>query len=128
MDELRRDLPFCFQLGDILALEVGDTDALRFAFFIGFFQLTVSRQPIPRGLMDIEQIDIVDAEAFECFIDRVRVLIFAWPELGREENILALCSAFLDTASDRALIDIRVCRIDERLTHFQRFTNAVFCV
>ena len=123
LDKLRRYLPFCFQLCDILALKVRDTYALGFALPIRLLQLTVSCEPISCGLVDIEQVYIVHAESFERFIDRVRILVFTGPELCREENIFSVHAAFFDTASDSAFIDISVCRIDERITHPQRFAN-----
>ena len=49
LDELRRDLPLSFQLGDVFALKVGDADGLRLALAVRLLQLPVAASQLPAG-------------------------------------------------------------------------------
>ena len=70
--------------------------------------------------MNIEKIYIVHAETLQRLIYGIRVLIFAWPELGREENILPLYAAVLDSAAYSPLVDVGICCIYKGISHLQR--------
>ena len=126
MNELRNDLPFAFQLRDVLPLEVGNADGLCLALAVCLFQLPIPFEPVSRGLVDIQQIDVLDAEPFKGFLHRIFILIFAGPKLGGEEDLFSPDAGIPHTAADRALIHIGVCRVDEPIPHLQRFPDAVF--
>ena len=124
LDELRGDLPFRLQLGDELAFEVGDADALA----VRLLQLAVTGEPVPRGLMEVEQIDVIHAQADQGLVHGTRILIFGGPELGGQKDLFPGHTALPHAAAHGALVHICVGRVDETIAHFQGFTHAVLRV
>ena len=78
--------------------------------------------------MDVQKIDIIRVETFERFLHGIRILVLAGPEFCGKEDFFPGNAAALHAASDRTLVDVRVCRIDHTIPHLQRFADAVFRV
>ena len=127
LDELRNNFPFCLQIFDVLAFKVGDADRLCLAFFIGFFQLSVTGEPVACRLVDIKQIHIIHAKALQGLIYCIRVFILARPEFCGKEDFFALQTTVLDAASAGAFIHVCICGVYKGVTHLQGFPDAVFC-
>ena len=125
LNELRRDLPFALQLSYIFTLEVGDADGFSLALPVGLFQLTIAGQPVSCGLVDIEQIHIVHAQALQRLVHGVGILVLAGPELGGQEHLPAGKAALPDPAAHSPLIDVGVGRVHQRASHLQRFFHTV---
>ena len=125
LDELGDDLPLFGQLLQILPLKVGDADGLGLALPVGLLQLPVPGQPVPGGLVDVQQIHIVQAQALQGLVHGVLVLKLGGPQLGGEEDLLPLCAAGLDAPAAGPLVDVGVGGVDEGIAHLQGLPDAV---
>ena len=128
-------------LEDVLEIvngEVGNTDTLKLAFFVGFFHravnfdillvvvvgiihLTVDHRARP---VDQHQIDIRHIELAEGLLDRflcVFVVLDRRSDLGCYEEVLAGDAGILDGFADAFLVLIELSGIDVGITDFQSF-------
>ena len=128
LDKLRNDLPLGLQFRDILSFKVGNADRLRFSGPVCFFQLAVPGQPVSGRLVDIQQIHVIHAQAFQRLIHGVFILILGCPELGGEEDLLPGYAALPHAAADCTFIHIGIRGINQPVAHLQGLPYAVLRV
>ena len=120
--------PFRLKLFNIFSFKIGDAYGFCLTFLIGFFKLSVSCKPVSGGLVDIEKIHVIHTKAFQSFIYRVFIFIFAWPELGGKKDFFSCHTAIFDPATHSTLIYICICSIDQTVANLQSFSNTVLCI
>ena len=80
------------------------------------FQFTVSCHEIACRLMDKHQIDVVGSKQFQTLFYGSFCQILAYPDFGGDENVLSCHTGSFDSASDRALIHVSLCRVDHAVS------------
>ena len=127
LDKLRSNFPRLLQFGNVFSFKIGDTDGFCLAFSVCLFQLPVSGKPVPRRLMDVQQIYVINAQPLQSFFHCMIILILSWPEFCGNENIFPLQTAVFDPSPAGSFIHICIRRINKRITHLKRFSYTVFC-
>ena len=128
LHKLRNNLPLCFQFCKILAFKIGDADGSCFSVTICLFKLSVACKPVAGGLVDIKEVYMIYAKTLQGFIHRTFVFIFTCPELCRKKDFFSGNAAFPDASADCPLVDIGICGIHARITHFERFSDTRFSI
>ena len=105
------------RLGDI---EVRQADRANLAFLVCLLEDAVSRDRVAGGLVQDHQIDVVRAQALEGFVDGGGAFEERGPELRLEENLLAGLGRRAHAAADGSLVDVDVCRVDQRVAVVER--------
>lgn len=111
------DLALSKQMLQLVVVEIGDTDGLDFSFLIGFLQQTVACHVIAGGLVDVQQVDVVHTQNFQCLFHCIFFFIFGGPDLGGGEYILSCDTGLPHGTAHGTLVHVGIGGVDHLVAH-----------
>ena len=125
----RGDFVVDSKIHDVVGEEVAHADSAAFAGFIGFFKGAPGAVAVAEGLVQEHQIYVVRINAAKRLVEsfgRPDVAVVGNPDLGDEEDLLTLQTAFGDARANAFLVLVDLCGIDHSVASAESFYNALF--
>lgn len=122
-----RDLHVAGQGGQMVGVEVADTDGADLPLLVGLLQGAVCAVAVAERLVQQHQVNVVRAEPAEALVDGCLGFLIAVirdPDLRHDEDLVARDAALGDSGAYAFLVMIRLGGIDHTVAHAEGVADA----